>query len=246
MKDSESKTIEVQEGEEVAGKTIVGGRPLKRRDMKMSIPAGIEKTLYKASIDAGFREQLFEDRFGTIEDHGLHLTELERRMLEAIPDSRLDAIISQIRPAQHGKRKFMKAVATAVVTLAAGTGAAVSGGCKPPAGGVVEDPPNVDVGQVEDASTSTDEADAKADAGIPIETDEHVTRGVAPDEIEIDTEDPAPGGAAPDPPDEVQVTAPPPHPTKGSLADMPGEVEVKVPPPTPKGGALHDMPGEED
>ena len=89
MKDSESKAIEIQEGEEVAGKTIVGGRPLKRRDMKMSIPAGIEKTLYKASIDPRFREQLLEDRFGTIEGHGLHLTDLERRMLEAIPDSRL-------------------------------------------------------------------------------------------------------------------------------------------------------------
>jgi len=245
MKDSESEIIEVQEGEEVAGKTIVGGRPLKRRDMKMSIPAGIEKTLYKASIDHTFRERLIEDRFGTIEDHGIRLTDLERRMLEAIPDSRLDAIISQIRPAQHGQRKFMKAVATAVVTLAASTGAAVSGGCKPPAGGIVEDPPKVDAAKVEDASTSTDEADARADAGIPIETHEYVTRGVAPDEVEIETEVPAPGGAVPDPPDEVEIQAPPPHPTKGSLADMPGEVEVKIPPPTPKGGALPDMPEED-
>jgi hypothetical protein len=224
MKNRQGSDIEVQEGEEVAGKTIVGGRPLKRRDMKMSIPAGIEKTLYKASIDPEFREQLFEDRFGAIEDHGLRLTDLERRMLEAIPDSRLETIISQIRPAQHGRRKFMKAVATAVVTLAAGTGAAVSGGCKPPAGGIVEDPPKVDAAKVEDASTARDAEDtAQADTGVPIETDEYVTRGVAPDEIEIKTEDPAPGGAAPDPPDEVMYTGPPPHPTKGSLADMPDE-----------------------
>ncbi|MBW2262862.1 MAG: hypothetical protein JRG91_12875, partial [Deltaproteobacteria bacterium] len=211
----------------------------------------IEKTIYKASIDPEFREQLFEDRFGTIECHGLHLTDLERQMLEAIPDSRLDAIISQIRPAQHGKRKFMKAVATAVVTLAASTSAVVSGGCKPPAGGVVEDPPKVDAGQVVDASTAADAVDtATTDTGVQIKTDEHITRGVAPDEVEIKTEVPAPGGAVPDPPGEVQVVAPP-HPTKGSLADMPGDVEVEIPPPTPKGGALPDMPddsspGEED
>ena len=118
MKDTDHRDIQVQEDEEVAAKTIVGGRPLRRRKVKMNIPAGIEKTIYKASIDPQFRTRLFDDRMGAIRSCGFKLTDMERTMLGAIPDSRLSHIIAQVRPEKHGQRKFMKAVATAVVTLA--------------------------------------------------------------------------------------------------------------------------------
>jgi hypothetical protein len=87
-----------------------------------------------------------------------------------------------------------------VVTLAAGTGAVILDGCNLPVGGAVAEPPDVTTDAV-DASASAD----AVDTSLLIETGEAVTRGVEPDEIEILTAPPAPGGIVPDPTDNVVI-----------------------------------------
>ena len=156
--------IEVREGEEVAGKTIVGGRPLKRRKVKLNIPAGIEKTIYKAAIDPGFKSQLFEDRLGTIESHGFKLTDMERTLLESIPDQRLELIIGQIRPEHHGKRMFLPAVAPAVVTLATGTAVVA---CDMATRGSTAEPPDATVDIEDEDSMPVDGIMPDAPPDVP-------------------------------------------------------------------------------
>lgn len=117
----DDRSVAVEDGTEFTSRTIVGGRPRKGRRQRISIPAGIEKALYKAAIDPVFKKRLFVDRGRTIEDNGIALTPFEAQVLDNVPDERLELMIQQIRPASHGKRKFMKAVASVVVTLATGT-----------------------------------------------------------------------------------------------------------------------------
>jgi hypothetical protein len=88
---------------------------------RLSIPAGIEKMLVKASLDREFRRALLEDRAAALETSGIRLTPLETTVLSGVPDARLRLMIEGIRPRRHGRRRIMKAVATAVVTLATGT-----------------------------------------------------------------------------------------------------------------------------
>ena len=113
--------IEVEDGSEFTARTIVGGRPMARRMMRMNIHAGIEKALYKAAVDPGFRRALLEDRIEAVQRGGIALTDAEEAILGSVPRERIQLMIDRIRPEKHGKRKFMKAVAAAVVTLATGT-----------------------------------------------------------------------------------------------------------------------------
>jgi hypothetical protein len=123
MKGKKDRDLEVEDGREFTSRTIVGGRPRRGRRIRLNIPAGIEKAIYRAAIDPDFRQELLENRNRAIESHGLKLTDVENRILENIPEGRLELIIDRIRPARHGKRMFMKSIATAVVTLATGTAA---------------------------------------------------------------------------------------------------------------------------
>jgi hypothetical protein len=162
---------------------MVETRDRVRRKARMSIPSGIEKAIYKASIDPGFRQELLEDGRRAIESHGLGLTDMEARILESIPGERLEHIIDRIEPRRHGKRAFMKSIATAVVTLATGT-ATVS--CLPLCGGAtsdydfsMDDPPR-DI-------RPDDRLDLEED--IPGDTDHDLEVTDAPDDVPLDDED---------------------------------------------------------
>lgn len=113
--------VTVEGGHEVVDKTIVGGRPRRRKTYRMNIPAGIEKILYVASIDGKFRSRLLGDRAGTLAGSRIRLTPSESAVLATVSDETLAHMIGQIRPKMHGKRRFMRAVAVAAVTLATGT-----------------------------------------------------------------------------------------------------------------------------
>lgn len=113
--------VTVEGGHEVVDKTIVGGRPRIRKTYRMNIPAGIEKILYVASIDRAFRSRLLGDRAGTLAGSRIRLTPSESAVLATVSDETLATMIDQIRPKMHGKRRFMRAVAVAAVTLATGT-----------------------------------------------------------------------------------------------------------------------------
>jgi len=113
--------IEVEDGQEFTSRTIVGGRPLVRRKARINIHAGIEKALYRAAIDPGFRRDLLEDRLAALRSRSMVLTAAEETIFACVPRDRLELMIDEIRPDKHGKRRFMKAVATAVMTLASTT-----------------------------------------------------------------------------------------------------------------------------
>ena len=113
--------VEILEGREFVEKTIVGGRPLRKQQKRISIPAGIEKVLFKSAIDPEFRNLLMADRIKAIESAGINLLPSEILILKNVSESALRTMTSRIKPKKHGRRKLMKAIATAVVTLATGT-----------------------------------------------------------------------------------------------------------------------------
>jgi hypothetical protein len=167
------------------------GKPRQRlkRRVRLSIPAGIEKVIYRAAIDPGFRQILLADRKRAIESHGPRLTDVEARVLESIPAERLEHIIERIEPRRHGKRAFMRSIATAVVTLATGT-ATVSCEQATPLG--VD--PDVPI-DMPPADVVGDTADLPPD--IPDVTDE---------DVEVDLEFPdGVEGIMPDAPDDVPL-----------------------------------------
>jgi hypothetical protein len=85
------------------------------------VPIGLEKVLYRAAIDGGFRHELLTDRLHAVQRVGNDLSPTEQSILQSIPEATLSAMISGLRPQQKFTRKFMKAVATAVLLTAAGT-----------------------------------------------------------------------------------------------------------------------------
>jgi len=210
----DERDVEVEDGREFAARTIVGGRPRRPRSVRMNIPAGIEKMLYKAAVDRDFRAALLDDRMGTVRAHGLRLTEVERTMLETIPDARLELIIDRVQPERRGKRRFMRAVASAVVTLATGT--AVVACDESVKGATAGIPPDTAVEP--DAGDADDPADDPADVpdgdDVTVDTSTDVVDGILPDvpedpgegldagDIVHDTDIPESWGILPDvPPD---------------------------------------------
>jgi len=118
MKD---KKVGMEFGEEVAGRTIVGGRGTIRKSEKVSIPVGIEKVLYLAATDPAFKERLFRDRAGVLADPAMKIDESERAILSGVPDGQLLGMIQNIDPEKHGRRKFIRSVAACAASLVAGS-----------------------------------------------------------------------------------------------------------------------------
>jgi len=182
--------IEVEDGREIDSRMLGAGRPRAMRRSRLGIHAGIEKALYKAAVEPGFRRELLEDRFAALRGSGIGLTEAEAAILSSVPDERLALMIDRIRPEKHGKRRFMRAVATAVVTLATGT-AAIS--CDKD---VTADAEVSDAGIDPDVPSDIVDEDALDDAAdIPEGIDEEDA-----DIVDLDTDDVAVGGIMPDVP----------------------------------------------
>ncbi|MBW2276174.1 MAG: hypothetical protein JRF63_01710 [Deltaproteobacteria bacterium] len=142
------------DGDAAPGTTIVGGQPDgQRRKGVVSVPVGMEQLLLTAAVDADFRAELIRDRAEAAERRGLELTDSERAVLAIAPDDQLETMIARIDTSEQNlkKRKFMRAVAATVVTLAAGTGLGACGGPEDKAGGNPNAPFEgpVDTSQVE-------------------------------------------------------------------------------------------------
>jgi hypothetical protein len=124
----EPKDVPVQFGEEVAGRTIVGGRNRSSEPKTMSIHVGIEKVLYLAATNPRFKERLLRAREETVADPALKLDEDEASILRDIPADQMALMIDRIDPdpVKHGGRRFIRAVATCAAALAS---SAILGGC---------------------------------------------------------------------------------------------------------------------
>lgn len=141
--------------------TIVGGQPLKTRQMPgagdVEVPAGLELLLYRASGDASFRKQLLADRDAAIDASGIELRPSERATLRTIDDAALNRMIGALEPDNPWGRKVMRRVAAAATSLAAGTAAAtvlVDCSCSSTSDGI-EPSTGVDTTTSSTGSTST-------------------------------------------------------------------------------------------
>jgi hypothetical protein len=177
--------------------TVVGGQTRRAAHGTTRVPIGIEKVLYLAASNDAFRKALLDDRAGTLARSGVRLTDVERATLLGVPGAALETMIGRISPARHGKRSFMKTVAAATVSLAAGVAAA---GCKEEEG----PEPNPDVAEAHDEATDATEATETADAVDTADVEPpDGTRGITPD-VPEDVEDVVPppdyaaGGVMPD------------------------------------------------
>ncbi len=144
------KKVDVRFGEEVVGRTIVGGRNHATASGTVAIPVGIEKVLYLAASDSAFKARLLSRRDETLADAGLKLDPSERELLRAIPAEQLRSMIDRIDPRAHGNRRFMRSVAAATAALASTTAVL---GCDLTAQsrGIAPDFPDADVQERVDA-----------------------------------------------------------------------------------------------
>jgi len=104
--------------DEMVDRTIVG-RPMARRKQTVSVPIGVEKLLCRAAADPALRSALLADREDGLRRAGVSLSAGERALVCAVPDPTLGAMIAHIDLKQHGKRRFLKGVATAAFASAA-------------------------------------------------------------------------------------------------------------------------------
>jgi hypothetical protein len=115
------KKIDVRFGEEVAGRTIVGGRNHGSSSGTVAIPVGIEKVLYLAATDRPFKALLLSRPEETLKDPRLRLDDAERELLRAVPAGQLQTMIERIDPKAHGGRRFIRSVAACTAVLASST-----------------------------------------------------------------------------------------------------------------------------
>lgn len=110
--------------------TIVGGQPIKKPRRggpdKIEVPVGLEKALYHAARDEGFKAELLRDTAVAIAQAGINLRRSELKMLAAISPVALEAMIDKLVPENPRRRKFMGLVAASAASLAAGS---VLGSC---------------------------------------------------------------------------------------------------------------------
>lgn len=183
--------LEVEEGEEVVRRTIVGGRPAAKANKKLRVPIGVEKLLYQAAADSAFRSRLLHDREATLQEPGVHLSESERAIVRSVPAATLSTMIDQIDLPRHGKKRFLRAVAAC--TLAAATVLATADCTGPTPTGARPDEPLPD--NAAESTTDIPSPDGHImDAG-------GARPDLPPEEAVIESPDMAPAGILPDLPD---------------------------------------------
>jgi hypothetical protein len=207
------------------GTTIVGGQPDgQRRKGVQSVPVGLEQLLITAAVDPDFRRELVRDRVEAATRRGLELTESERSVLSIAPAPQLETMIDRIDTSEQNlkRRKFLRAVAATVVTLAAGTGIGACGG--------------PGEGQSTGAETGAPfQGPVDTAAAQPPPPEPMPPTGIRPDEIPppeqpmagVMIQEEEPDASAPT----VEMPVEPPRPTKGVRPDYPDEF---APPPKPK------------
>lgn len=193
------------------GTTIVGGQPTgARRRRRASIPVGIEKVLYLAAVEPEFRRALLSERLDAIEARGLSLRDSERAMLRVAPAAQLEAAIDGLDVSAHnvGRRRFMRQVAAAAVTLAAGEALSGCGEVQGPstgdaqehdaeqhymdAGGARPDVPEDDVPEADVAPLDREAFPEASPAGISPDVPDYDANypsdsaGIRPDVPEVD------------------------------------------------------------
>ncbi len=128
----------------------------------VTFPVGVEKALYLAASDRGFKAKLIGRREEALGDQRLKLDESERALLLAVPAEQLQAMIDRIDPKAHSGRGFLRSVAACTAVLVTTTATVSCGtGTRP------DDVEDAHVEQTADGSQDLADAEleGEADAG---------------------------------------------------------------------------------
>jgi hypothetical protein len=179
--------------------TIVGGRPPGGGANVGDVPRGVEVLLKKAAVDPAFKKMLLEKRAEAAEAIALKLEPAEAAMLNAVPETQLDAIVANtkvnpsLRPAFLGYAAGVMLAALGTATL----GCNGDGDPGPTTEGIRPDRP----GESEERAEEADKDDqAQSEEGL-LDAFAAVVPAIA-----------AAGGARPDLPDLPE----PPEPEDGA------------------------------
>ncbi len=96
-----------------------------QRDLS-NIPRGIEVLVKKASVDAEFRQLLFDKRAQAASEIGLELTDAEQNMLSNMPSEQLGRIIDKTKIEPRYRSVFVGSVGRLMLATVVGA-AAISG-----------------------------------------------------------------------------------------------------------------------
>lgn len=189
------KDFDVEEGQEVVGRTIVGGRPAAYRKRRLRVPIGIEKVLVRAAADEEFRRMLLSDRERALTELGDDLTPTERTVLTTIPRESLLQMVGNIDLQRHGKKRFMRGVLTAALITSTATVSLLGLECCS-TGAMPDWPEDIDVRREQTVDAPTMDS-----RGVQPDVT-YVEDVIKPDSNEPDVIDfsdlPAPGGILPD------------------------------------------------
>jgi hypothetical protein len=142
MRDDHRKPGGASADDSGSGTTIVGGQPPGRpRRALQDVPVGLERVLYLAASDPGFRQALLRDRDAAVDARGFPLLPSERTALKVASTEQLEAAIRglDVSAPSLERRGFMRSVAASAVTLAAVN--ALSGCDRAPVPGVPDNGP---------------------------------------------------------------------------------------------------------
>jgi hypothetical protein len=107
-------------GQRSPRRTIVGGRPPEKGGEIKGIPSGIQKMLLAASLHDDFRERFLEARGGAAAEIDVPLTDSERAILSAVPESELNQMIERMGVnASIPRRGFLTRSMTALAAFVA-------------------------------------------------------------------------------------------------------------------------------
>jgi hypothetical protein len=108
--------------------TIVGGRPPGGGANVGDIPRGVEVLIKKAAVDPKFKKMLLEKRAEAAKTIALKLEPAEAAMLNAVPETQLDAIVANTKVNPSLRPAFLGyAAGVMLAALAATTGCGDAG-----------------------------------------------------------------------------------------------------------------------
>ena len=87
-----------------------GGHPARPAN-RLAIAAGVERILYRAAVDIGFRKVLLDDRSRALEEAGSRLLDTEREVLDSVPPRVLKSMVRNVERSRKRPGKLMRAVA---------------------------------------------------------------------------------------------------------------------------------------
>ncbi|MEE9458008.1 MAG: hypothetical protein V3W11_12755 [bacterium] len=140
--------------------TIVGGRPRGGGANVGDIPRGVEVLIKKAAIDPKFKKLLLGKRAEAAEAIALKLEPAEAAMLNAVPETQLDAIVANTKVNPSLRPAFLGyAAGVMLAALGAMTSACDDNPTAPPVDGIRPDPPPGVTDRTQDAAKQSEKGD---------------------------------------------------------------------------------------